>query len=187
MAEQKAPKNLKLAAVLVTTLALVLTALFFFNAPKKTQKSLPPEAIISYQGLPADTTITAEISVGGKTRALTTTDKAFLLTPEQREDFYAPYNIKAQLHSEKNGYRDISWSLQSNGAQYSILADGFKPTDKISLSINGQTVITIPFDWSGRIEVPIILRTGMDTTTCITIEESSETLGFCHFATGRAA
>lgn len=187
MADRKTSKNLQLAAVLVTAVALAGVAAYFFKVPGEAQKRLPPTQIITYQGLPAGTDITAEITMGGKTRTLETTGKAFSLSADQREDFFVPYNIKAQLHSEKRGYRDLSWRIERNGAQYFILADGFKRSDKISLSINGQAVFTIPFDWSGRIELPIILRTGMDTTACITIEESGDALGFCHYTTGGAA
>lgn len=187
MAGQKLFKNLPLAAVLVTALALAGAAAYFLAAQQEAQKRLPAEQIITYTGLPAGMDVSAEITMGGKTRALETTGKAFLLGDKQREDFYVPYNIKAQLHSDKAGYRDLSWRIERNGAQYFILADGFKRNDKISLSIDGQTVFTIPFDWSGRIELPIILIRGENTTACITIEETGDTLGFCHYTTGAAA
>lgn len=187
MAGQKTQRKLRIAAVLISVLVIGLMSAYFFTA-KEAQKRLPPEKIIVYHGLPADMDITAEISMGGKVSALEATDEALRLTEEQKENFYVPYNIKAQLHSDKGGYRDLSWRIERDGVQYFILADGFKRSDKISLIIDGQIVFTIPFDWSGRIELPIMLIRGMDTTACITIEESGSTLNFCHYATaGKAA
>src|SRR5688500_12495778 len=114
-----------------------------------------------------------------------TYDESLSLTPEQREDFKLPYIMKTTLKTGKNEYHDISWTIDKRGVEYYILADGFAPSDKITLIINDQPAYTIPFDWSGRIELPIMLIIAEDTKTCIDIHESKEKLSFCHMTTGK--
>lgn len=185
MAGQKARKNLQLAAVLAGVLALALAGAYFFGASKEGQKRTAPERILTFAGLPAGADIKATLTMAGRSFELGSDGEGLVMTPELREKFRLPYTLQATFRSGDD-YRDLSWSIDERGVEYYILADGFKPEDKITLVIEDQSVFTIPFDWSGRIELPIVLQYAFDTTVCIFIHERSNAskTSFCHFNPG---
>src|SRR5688572_9791063 len=133
MAGKTALQKFCIAAVLIVILLGASTAYFNFLIKQKQQARLAPDKIITFSGIPADTTLTATLSMGGKTEDLINDAKSLSLTPEQKEDFKLPYILKATLKTDKNEYRDISWKIDKRGAEYYILADGFSPEDKITL------------------------------------------------------
>jgi hypothetical protein len=184
MAGQKTQKKLRIAAVLAGLLALVLISPYYFTA-KEEQKREAPERLLTFAGLPADADIKATLTMDGRTVELASDGDGLVMTPELRENFTLPYTLQMTIRSA-NGYRDFSWRIDRRGVDYYILADGFKREDKITLVIEDQPVFTIPFDWSGRIELPIVLQYAFDTTVCIFIREGSNAAktGFCHFNPG---
>jgi hypothetical protein len=185
MVGQKAQKNLLFAAVLTGVLVIVLMAMYFYIASKE-QKREAPDTLLTFTGIPANAQMKATLTMAGRAADLAVGDDSVALTPELRKDFKLPYILQTTIRSG-DSYRDLSWRIDKRGAEYYILADGFSPNDKITLLINDRPVFTIPFDWSGRIELPIIALVAEDTKACINIVEAKETLAFCHFLTGKKA
>lgn len=181
-------KNVK---VLLIPLAVLFLGAYFLNFFKFEEvKEFHRDAatdIISYQDLPENMMIRASLEMDGAVSPLDTSDGHFSLSTEQRVKFKLPYAIKATLQSDNGQYHDISWSVDARGVDYYILADGFKPEDTITLTMNEQKLYTIPFDWSGRIELPIHLIIEADAKACIEINDGSQKFGFCHAIAGRKA
>ncbi len=159
---------------------------FKFENAKEFHRDVTAD-IISYEGLPENMTVRASLEMDGAVRSINTSDGHFLLSQEQKLEFKLPYIIKATLQSENGQYHDISWSIDARGVDYYILADGFQPENTISLIMNEQKLYTIPFDWSGRIELPIHLITKADAKVCIEIYDGSQAFEFCHTIVGSKA
>lgn len=181
-------KKAKILSVVLALLFLTayFTNFFHFEEVKEFHRDVPTD-IITYEGLKADMVINASLEMNGTVSQIDTKDGNFSLSQEQKVKFRLPYTVKATLTSGNGQYRDISWSVDTRGVDYYILADGFKPENTISLIMNDQKLYTIPFDWSGRVELPIHLIIEADTKACIEIDEGHQKLDFCHSITGRKA
>lgn len=181
-------KNIKILFTAITTLFLMayFTNFFHFEEVREFHRNVPAD-IITYEGLTSDMTINASLEMDGNVRPISIRDGHFSLNSEQKIKFKLPYMIKATLQSGDGQYRDISWNVDARGVDYYILADGFKPENTISLIMNDQKLYTIPFDWSGRIELPVHLIIEADAKACIEINDGSQKLGFCHYIAGKRA
>ncbi len=181
----------RIKALLLLSSVCFLAAYLFLVKTKEEQTGeyrKAPSELITFQGLPADTQVNATIEMNGKILDLSVNDAAITLDQQQQSDFKLPYKLKAILNYPDGTHRDLSWTVDSRGANYEILADGFNPDDLITLRLNESTGLDkLPFDWSGRIELPIVLEVYKNITSCIDVYETNrkETLSFCHFNSGR--
>lgn len=192
MAEQKAlNKNFLIAAVLGLG---ILSGLLGYNFAgknyfhKKEITPVTPQArIISFKGFPEGTKAVAEIKINdGASSPLTVEDGHLVLNEEQIKELRAPYIISATFQLPDGTYRDFSWSLQSNGAWYDFLADGFRPKDKILFSTNKFVGDDMPFDWSGKFVYPMVLEVKQEFSVCFDITETAANrkLSLCQFKSG---
>lgn len=148
-------------------------------------KRLPPEYLVSFTGLPDDPKLQATIQIGNKTSAVPFTDGKLILTEEQKKGFTLPYRLKVTFQTADEKYHDFIWDIDSQGVEYYITVDGFSSNDHILLALDGDTSLDIPFDWSGRIVLPIMLIIAKDTKSCIEIWNKKNLLGACHMITGK--
>lgn len=179
-------KNIQILLVVVGVLFLSAYFLNFFRfeETREFRRSSISE-IITYEGLPEDMEISAMLDMNGTVSTLDARDGKFSLNMEQRANFRLPYKIEATIKGPSGDYRDMSWKVEENGKDYFVLADGFSPDDTITLNMNDDKIYEIPFDWSGRIELPIQLIIKSDTKTCIDIKTQPKTITFCHFTAGQ--
>lgn len=181
-------KALKIFSVTALVIAIVVAVplIFYSNKDKLPVQKQAPDVLISYEDLPEKSIVTATLSMRGKVTDLENTGNGFILTPEQKKDFSFPYSIKATLKSGDD-YRDISWNIDNRGVAHKILLDGYKPQDRVTFIMNGQKVYTIPFDWSGRIELGSMLIVSEDSKPCFSVDDNGKTYGFCHYIRGKKA
>lgn len=170
-------------AVLVAALGYLASILVFQH--EANVKRSPPGTIIEFTGLPEGAAVDATIHMNGRTRALPYADGKLVLTPEEKADFALPFTIAATLRTPDEKYHDFTWKIDARGVEYSVTADGFSPKDKIMFSLDGSPSVDIPFDWSGRIEIPAMLIIAKNTKACIEIWASGKLLGACHMVTGK--
>jgi hypothetical protein len=186
MTEQKAlNKNFLIAAVL--GLGILSGVIGYFYAGKTQIIPVKTEAkIVTFQGFPEGTKAKAEINLGGKISPIDVEGGQFLLSDKQLEEFAAPYVISATFQYPDGSYRDFSWTLESNGAWYDFLADGFRPTDKIVFSANNFVGKEMSFDWSGKLAYPLVLEVNQDFKICFDITETpaNRKLSLCQFKSG---
>ena len=166
MAEQKAlNKNFLIAAVL--GLAILSGVVGYYYAGKTEIVPVKPDAnIVTFNGFPEGTTAKAELNLGGKISPVNIEDGQFVLNDQQLQEFAAPYVVTATFEYPDGTYRDFSWALQSNGAWYDFLADGFRSTDKILFSTNNFSSDDMSFDWSGKFVYPLVLEVRQEFSVC---------------------
>lgn len=192
MAEQKAlNKNFLIAAVLGLGILSGLVGYNFAGKYYASKNAITPVTaqarIVSFKGFPEGTKVVAEIKINkGAPTPLTVEDGHFVLNTEQLQAFRVPYVISATFQLPDGTYRDFSWTLESNGAWYDFLADGFRPKDTIFFTANNSAGVDLPFDWSGKFVYPIVLEVVQDYEVCFDITETaaSRKLSLCQFKSG---
>lgn len=97
-------------------------------------------------------------------------DGVGLLPPQAVANFSVPYILQAKWQDKKGEYRDVVWTLDKRGVGYNIALDGFEDGQTVSLIVNDDTPIkNTSFDWSGRIEFPVLLHDDKDFSVCVDI------------------
>ncbi|MFA5593035.1 MAG: hypothetical protein WC989_06960 [Micavibrio sp.] len=149
-----------------------------------------PDILVTYEGIAPDQSFT--VRLGSSRFSVEGRNGELRLSDEQKAVYKLPVTIEAAITGANDRFHDFAWKIDRQGVDYAITASGFSPDDRISLIMDGQRVYTIPFDWSGRIELPIILILDKDTKACIEIKQAAANdtdspIGFCHFITGRKA
>lgn len=148
------------------------------------QERRPPAEIITFENLPPTTKIEATLQNQHGIEPLTIQDFKIVLTPKQRAAFILPYKITAKLSDNNAQYRDIVWSVDSNGVNYAVTVDGFSPNDKVTFSLNDTASIKrMPLDWSGRLTLEALLIKAQDMKACVSLE-SLHSFSFCHVLNG---
>lgn len=166
-------------------LAVGIYGYFVLKPAPEERRRIPPAQIITFSGITPGTIQGAWLVMNGAESPVLYKDNALELSEEQIARFSLPYEIKLSYKTADNSFKDISWRVDERGVEYFIRADGYSPKDKISLFMKDQKVYTIPFDWSGRIELPILLIIAEDTKACFEIEEDGKQVSACHFITGK--
>jgi hypothetical protein len=166
--------------------ALCLYTYFYGQQAHYEPRRTPPEKIITFSGIEIENIKSATLLMNGKTEAVGYDSNALELSQDQISSFSLPYEIKISAQGKNGSFKDFSWRVDERGVDYHALIDGFSPRDRVSLFVNEQKIYTIPFDWSGRIELPVLLIIEEDSKICFDVEQAQENrINFCHFITGR--
>ncbi len=108
-----------------------------------------------------------------------------LLPPQAVAHFTVPYTIQAKWQDKDGSYRDALWSVDKRGVGYTITLDGFEDGQTVSLMVNNDTPVKkTPFDWSGKIEFPVLLHDDKDFSVCVDIHGPQDGK-ICHRIIGK--
>ena len=173
--------------LLLAAAGLAAYALFIFRSVPEERRRTPPEHIITFSGIEKNSIARATLTMNGRESPILFDDRALRLSQEQIANFTLPYEIRLNLQ-EGGEYYDIFWKVDSRGAYYDIGLDGFSAKYKITLRLNEYIGLEkIFFDWSGKIELPIVLESFSDIEACVDIfKENSKkpVILLCHLNKG---
>lgn len=168
----------RLVFACLTAMVFVFAALsfFFFNKPEL------PSDFVSFSNLPENTTIETILETkGGNATVLQAEGNTINLPDTIKKKIGTPYRLSSSLKLSDGDYRDLTFTVGKDRASFTILADGFKAQDQITLSINGQPVYTrVAMDWSGRIELEAKLPDEDNIVACIEVANTNGSIGACH-------
>lgn len=167
--------GIALAAVLLFAVA---AAVFYIRLEER-KRTQPPEFLV-FTGLPESTKIEAVLTTRAGTTNLPVENGTALLSDEQRNNFYLPFQLDAHLQDKDGKYQDLTITMDAAGVHYNVLFDGFRPQDKIFIEMNGAESSADDYytDWSGRYLAELVFNRGEDANVCIRIRTKTP-FGFC--------
>lgn len=171
-------------AVMGACLALTYLGGMMVMEEKDTQRRYVESDIINFKNFSDASNL--EITLKNKSGIfdLTFKEQSIVLPPNVVKNFSLPYVVTAKWQ-EKDQYKTILWSLDQRGVAYNIVLDGFSTKDNVSLSINKSYPFKkLPFDWSGKIELPSLLPPDKNMDICIEIE-TNNSFSVCHRVIGK--
>ncbi len=176
-------RGLVFAGLVTMVFMFAALSFLFFNKPNL------PSDFVSFSNLPENTTIETILETkGGNAAVLQAEGNTINLPDTIRKKIGTPYRLSSSLKLNDGNYRDLTFTVGKDRASFTVLIDGFKAQDKITLSINGQPVYTrIAMDWSGRIELEAKLPDENNVVACIEVFDTKKSIGACHVIPERRA
>ncbi len=170
-------KTIGVIALVAFALIAVAASIFFINLEDR--KRVQPPEFLTFTDIPETTKIEATLTTRAGTVSLPVENGIALLNEEQRNNFYLPFKLDIHLQDKDGKYHDLTITMDSAGVHYNVLFDGFRPQDRIYITMNGaQSDADYYTDWSGRYVAELVFNIGEVANACLRIETKSP-FGFC--------
>ncbi|PZO88414.1 MAG: hypothetical protein DI626_01815 [Micavibrio aeruginosavorus] len=164
-------------ALLVCALLAIAAAFFLINLEER--KRVQPPEFLTFTGLPESTKIEAVLTTRSGTVSLPVENGIAVLSEEQRNNFYLPFKLDVHLQDKDGKYHDLTITMDSAGVHYNVLFDGFRPQDRIYITMNGaESSADYYTDWSGRYLAELVFNIGDQANACLRVETKTP-FGFC--------
>ena len=180
---QKKPQVKKEIFFAIACAAIVISGLIFLI--RGSTDATKNDAFVSFSGVAADAFQDISLQTPTEFVALDQNGLSFSLPPS-KTSFAPPYKLKASIITAQKQYRDFLFTVNADRTVFTVLADGFRLDNSISLRVNDKTIYSdVPMDWSGRMELKAPLDQNA-ANVCITMENEGDILGICHVVPKRA-
>ncbi|PZQ49127.1 MAG: hypothetical protein DI551_00305 [Micavibrio aeruginosavorus] len=162
-------------------LALLFCGSGIFTFTAVVRNSVQKTPFLTFSDVPPQSRIETILTEKGRATALQSGNIDALPAPS------FPYRLSSAIQLPAGDYRDIILTVTDQTPALTVLVDGFKMEDSVSLTLNGEKAYTLmSFDWSGRLELEAPLPMG-PVEACVEILGRTEILGMCHTIQDRGA
>lgn len=163
----------KLKPAILAGIGLLCAGAIFYAASISTDNSF-----LSLRNLPDGAVVETFLQTKAKTSNLMVSGKTIDLPPSFESTIMAPYRISSSIRMPDESYRDFTFTV--GAGKIDVTADGFNPSDTVSLTVNGSDPNWTPTDWSGKLELSKALPKKKTARACVEVDNGTEKLGLCH-------
>jgi hypothetical protein len=144
----------------------------------------PAPHLMTFLNLSPNASLSATLENGRSVTPLVL-DGDTIKLPDDQKRLNRSYVIRLTL-KEGDVTRDIALKVVKGDEGVRVIADGYDPENLMTLSIDNVSFFQdVPFDWSGKLELPSVVTADQNVNVCVTIKTQAPPFGFCHVVAAR--
>lgn len=146
----------------------------------------PAPYLGTFLNMPEGVSLNAVLENGRKVTPLGLDEGGNIKVPETQSLLNQSYIIRLQLNDGQETAKDIALKVVKGDEGIRVFADGYAPENLMTLSIDNVSFFQdVPFDWSGKLELPSVIAADQNVHVCFTIKTTAPPFGFCHVVAAR--